>query len=85
MPIIKVRAKRQVTIQKNIFDEAGLQEGGFVEVTRKQGRIVIKPQKEVSSDDILTPEEEAVVRRGEAQLKRGESVLWEDAKKKLGL
>ncbi|MGA2262967.1 MAG: hypothetical protein ABSH28_16245 [Acidobacteriota bacterium] len=45
----------------------------------------VKPKKLVDSDDILTPEEEKRVRKGEALLKRGKHVLWEDAKKKLKL
>ncbi len=53
------------------------------QVTRNLDRIVIKPKKLADPDDILTPAEEALVRRGEAQLKRGEAVLWEDVKKKL--
>ena len=85
MPIVKIRTKRQVTIPKNIFDEAGLQEGGFVEVTRDQGRIVIKPKKSADPDDVLTPEEEELVRKGEAQFRRGKAVLWEDVKKNLRL
>ena len=77
MPIVKIRTNRQVTIPKIIFDETGLQEGDFVEVTRNRDCIVIRAKKLVDPDDILTPEEEALVRRGEAQLERGESVLWE--------
>ena len=85
MPIVKIRTNRQVTIPKIIFDETGLQEGDFVEVTQNQDHIVIRPKKLVDPDDILTPEEEALVRRGETQLENGESVLWEDVKKKLRL
>jgi AbrB family looped-hinge helix DNA binding protein len=85
MPIVKIRTNRQVTIPKRIFDEAGFQEGGFVEVTRNRDRVVIRSKKSVDRDDILTPEEEELVRRGEAQLRRRESALWEDVKKKLRL
>ena len=85
MPIVKIRTNRQVTIPKSVFDEAGLQEGDFVEVTRSQDRIMIKPKKLVDPDDILTPEEEELVRKGEVQLERGQAVSWEDAKKKLRL
>lgn len=85
MPIVKIRTNRQVTIPKRLFDEAGLREGGFVEVTRSKGRIVINPRSSVDPDDILTPEEEDLVRKGEAQLRRGESVPWKVLKKKLSL
>ena len=85
MPIVRIHTNRQVTIPKSIFDEAGLQEGDFVEVTRRQDRIMIKPKKLVDPDDILTPEDEDLVRKGEVQLERGQAVSWEDAKKKLRL
>lgn len=80
MAIVRVRARRQVTIPKEIFDRLGLHEGDFVEVTCNKDKIVLEP---VDPDDVLTPEEEAMVRLGEEQLRRGEYVLWEDVKKKL--
>jgi len=85
MSIVKIRTNRQVTIPKSIFDEAGLQEGDFVEVTRNQHNIVIIPKKLVDSDDILSPEEEEQVRKGEMQMEKGEFVPWEDVKKKHNL
>jgi AbrB family looped-hinge helix DNA binding protein len=85
VPIVKVRTNRQVTIPKVIFDELGLQEGEFVEVKRVKDRIVIKPKKLVDPDDILTPEEEELVHRGEEELKRGEGIPWEQVKKELKL
>lgn len=49
MPIVKINTNRQVTIPKPIFDDMGLQEGGFVEVTRYKDHIVIKPKKLVDA------------------------------------
>lgn len=85
MPVVKIRTNRQVTIPKSVFDEAGLQEGGFVEVTRHRGHILIKPKALIDRDAVLTPAEAALVRKGEAQLRKGESVQWGDVKKKLKL
>ncbi len=85
MPISKLGQRRQVVIPKEICDELGLQEGDFVEVTSAEGRVIIKPKKVVDADDVLTPEEEKVVRKGEAQLKKGEHVAWDDVKKRLKL
>ena len=85
MPIGKLGKRRQVVIPKAICDELDLHEGDFVEVKQSKGAVLIKPKKLVDPDDILTPEEEALVRKGEAQLKRGEYALWEDVKKKLHL
>jgi AbrB family looped-hinge helix DNA binding protein len=83
MPISKLGQRRQVVIPKEICDELGLKEGDFVEVTSVEGKVVIKPKRVVDADDILTPEEETFVRKGEAQLKRGKRVLWDDFKKTL--
>ena len=78
MPISKLGQRRQVVIPKDICDELGLQVGDFVEVRQIKGTVVIKPKKLVDADDVLTPEEEAIVRKGEAQLRRGEFVTLED-------
>ena len=85
MPISKLGQRRQVVIPKEICEELGLQEGDFVEVTSTQGQVIIKPKKLVDADDVLTPEEEKMVRKGEAQLKKGEHVAWDDVKKQLDL
>ena len=78
MPIGKIGQRRQVVIPKDIFEALGLQTGDFVEVTQVKRTVVIKPKKIVDADDVLTPEEEAIVRKGEAQLRRGEYVTLED-------
>jgi AbrB family looped-hinge helix DNA binding protein len=85
MPISKLGQRRQVVIPKEICDELGLHEGDFVEVTSTEGLVIIKPKKVVDADDVLTPEEEKLVRKGEAQLKNGEHVAWDDVKTQLNL
>lgn len=85
MPISRLGQRRQVVIPKEICNELGLKEGDFVEVTSMEGKVVIKPKKLVDADDVLTPEEEKLVRKGEAQLKRGKHVLWDDLKHQLDL
>jgi hypothetical protein len=42
--------------------------------------VLIKPKRKVDSDDTLSPKEAKIVRRGEAQLKRGESKPWRAVK-----
>ena len=78
MPIGKIGQRRQVVIPKEIFEALGLKTGDFVEVQRVKGTIVIKPKKLVDADDVLTPEEAAIVRKGEAQLRRGAYVTLAD-------
>ena len=85
MSISRLGKRRQVVIPKAICEAAGLREGDFVEVTSRNGRIVINPSTMVDLEDTLTPEEEKLVRKGERQLKQGKYVLWDDLKKHLKL
>src|SRR6059058_5797366 len=83
MPIGKIGQRRQVVIPKEIFDALGLNTGDFVEVTRVKQTVVIKPKKLVDAEDVLTPEEERIVRRGEEQIRRGQYVTLEDLEHEL--
>jgi len=85
MPIGKIGQRRQVVIPKEICDALGLQSGDFVEVTQVKGTVVIKPKKLVEADDGLTLEEEAIVRKGERQLRQGKSKPWSQIKHELAL
>src|SRR5947209_1097847 len=80
MPIGKIGQRRQVVIPKEIFEALGLKTGDFVEVTQVKRTVVIKPKKLVDADDVLTPEEEAIVRKGEQQLRQGKSQPWSQIK-----
>ena len=80
MRISKLGQRRQVVIPKDICEALDLKEGDFVEVIRKTGTVVIKPKKLVDPDDILSADEEAVVRKAEEEIKRGELVDWEEVK-----
>ena len=81
--ISRIGQRRQVVIPKAIFDELRLQEGDFVEVTAQAGHVFMKRKKLVDADDVLTKEEEKKVRKGEAQLKRGQSRPWRSVKHEL--
>ena len=45
-------------------------------LAEQKNGVLIKPKRMVDPDDTLTPAEAKIVRRGEAQLKRGESKPW---------
>ena len=85
MAVSRLGQRRQVVIPKEICEKLGLREGDFVEVGIEKGAAIVKPKKLVDPEDILTPEEETLVRKGEAQLRRGKSIAWEGVKKKLKL
>ena len=80
MPIGKIGQRRQVVIPKDICEELGLAVGDYVEVLHVKGTVVIKPKKLVDADDVLTPEEEAIVRKGERELRQGKSKPWSQIK-----
>jgi AbrB family looped-hinge helix DNA binding protein len=83
MPIGKVGQRRQVVIPKEICEDLGLQVGDYVEVQQVKGTVVIKPKKLVDADDVLTPEEAAIVRKGERELREGKSKPWHQIKHEL--
>ena len=85
MPVGKIGQRRQVVIPKEIFDELGLQVGDFVEVKQVKGTVVIKPKKLVDAEDVLTPAEEEIVRKGEVELRQGKSKPWRKVKHELGI
>ena len=72
----RVGQRRQVVIPHEILETLNIREGDFVAFTRKQNGVLIKAKRLVDDDTILTPAEAKAVRRGEAQLKRGDSKPW---------
>jgi len=76
----RVGQRRQVVIPRKIFDKLRMYEGGFVAFTESKNGVLIKAKRLVDDDTVLTPEESKIVRRGEAQLKRGQSKSWRDVK-----
>jgi AbrB family looped-hinge helix DNA binding protein len=78
---VTLKPKAEITVPKSIRRKAGIKAGDRFEFT-VSGRI-IKIVPKPSPDDTLTPEEAKVVRRGEAQLRRGESRSWRAVKHEL--
>jgi len=70
MPIGKIGQRRQVVIPKEIFDALGLETGDFVEVQKVKGTVVITPKKLVDRDEVLTPEQRAVIDAGLAEAEK---------------
>ncbi|MBI2053154.1 MAG: AbrB/MazE/SpoVT family DNA-binding domain-containing protein [Candidatus Sungbacteria bacterium] len=64
MPIGKIGQRRQIVIPKEICDALGLQTGDFVEVKRVKATVVIKPKKLIDADEVLTPDQRAMVNAG---------------------
>ena len=60
-----------------------MHEGDLVAFSQKGNAVLVKPKRIVDVHDTLTPTEAKLVRRGEAQLKRGESKPWRIVKDEL--
>ena len=85
MPTVKIRTNLQVTVPKVIFDDLGLKEGDYVDVSLQGSDIVIRPKRLVDFDDTLSAEEEQLVERGFRELRQGKSVAWSALKDELGV
>jgi AbrB family looped-hinge helix DNA binding protein len=82
-PIARVGQRRQVVIPREILESLKLQAGDFVAFAKHQNGVLIKPTRRIDPDDTLTPSEAKIVRRGEAQLRRGDSKPWHVVKNAL--
>jgi bifunctional DNA-binding transcriptional regulator/antitoxin component of YhaV-PrlF toxin-antitoxin module len=79
----RVGQRRQVVIPRDILETLKLQVGDLVAFTRQPNGVLIKPIRVVDPEDTLTTAEAKIVRRGEAQLRRGESKPWDAVKRAL--
>jgi bifunctional DNA-binding transcriptional regulator/antitoxin component of YhaV-PrlF toxin-antitoxin module len=69
-----------VVIPEEILEALKLQAGDIVAFAEQKNGVLITPKRVVDADDTLTAGEAKIVRRGEAQLKRGESKPWRAVK-----
>ena len=72
--------RRQVVIPREMLETLNIREGDFVAFAEQKNGVLIKAKRLVDPDDTLTSAEAKAVRRGEAQLKRGQSKPWRDVK-----
>jgi len=76
----RVGQRRQVVIPREMLETLQLQEGDFVAFSKHANGVLIKAKRLVDPADVLSPAEAKIVRRGEAQLKRGQSKPWRAVK-----
>ena len=75
--IARVGHGRKVVIRARFSKTLKIQEGDLVAITKQQNGVLIQKRKRAAgADDTLTVEEAKIVRRGEAQLQRGDSKPW---------
>jgi bifunctional DNA-binding transcriptional regulator/antitoxin component of YhaV-PrlF toxin-antitoxin module len=84
---VTLKNKIPLVVPDRVRREAGFKTGDRVEFKVSRGAVTILPKPAVIQDldDTLTPAETKIVRRGEAQLKRGKSKPWRTVKHALAL
>ena len=75
---VTVKNKTPLVVPPGVRRRAGFKSGDKLEFKVAGGVVTILSKQD--SDDTLTAGEERIVRRGEAQLKRGESKPWRAVK-----
>jgi len=70
----RVGQRRQVVIPRDILDTLNIQEGDFVAFAQQKNGVLIKPKRVVDPDDVLTPEESALVKKAEREMRQGKFV-----------
>jgi bifunctional DNA-binding transcriptional regulator/antitoxin component of YhaV-PrlF toxin-antitoxin module len=75
---VTLKSKTPLVVPNRVRSDAGFKNGDQVEFKVSRGAVTILPKTPVTkdADDTLTPSEAKLVRRGEAQLKRGKSKPW---------
>jgi bifunctional DNA-binding transcriptional regulator/antitoxin component of YhaV-PrlF toxin-antitoxin module len=76
----RVGQRHEIVIPREILETLKLQAGDLVAFAEQKNGVLIKPKRVADADDALSPAEAKIVRRGEAQLKRGESKSWRTVK-----
>ena len=79
----RVGQRRQLVIPRELLDTLKLQAGDLVAFSKQKNGVLIRPKRAIDTTDTLTPEEAKIVRKGEAQLKRGQSKPWRAIKNAL--
>jgi AbrB family looped-hinge helix DNA binding protein len=80
--VVRITSNNQIAIPAFIVRDLGLRKGTYLEVREKGRRIIITPKHLVDDEDVAMYE--AVIKKGRVQFARGETVDWEEVKKKLG-
>ena len=71
----RVGQRRQVVIPREILDTLKLQAGDLVAFAQQKNGVLIKPKRApTDSDDVLTTEEGALVKKAEHDMRQGKYV-----------
>ncbi len=79
--LVRITTNNQVAIPAFIVRNLSLRKGTYLEVEERGRQIVMTPKQLVDDEDFAFYKE--VIKKGRAQLRAGETVDWEDVKRKL--
>ena len=79
--LVRITTNNQVAIPAFIIRDLNLGKGTYLEVEERGRQIVMTPKRLVDEEDFAMYE--GVVRKGRKALETGETVDWEEVKKKL--
>ena len=66
--------RRQVVIPREMLETLNIREGDFVAFAEQKNGVLIKAKRLVDPDDVLTPEESALVKKAEREMRQGKFV-----------
>ena len=70
----RVGQRRQVVIPREMLETLNIREGDLVALQNQPNGVLIKPKKAVDPDDILTPEESALIAKARREMRTGKYV-----------
>jgi len=79
--LVRLTTNNQVAIPAFIIRDLGLSKGTYLEVQESGRKIVMTPKRLVDEEDFTAYEQ--VIKKGRERLRKGETVSWDDVKKKL--
>ena len=79
--LVRITTNNQVVIPAFIVRHLRLSKGTYLEVEERGRQIMMTPKRIVDEEDFALYEQ--VIKKGRAHLVRGETVDWEDVKKRL--
>jgi len=69
-----VGLRRQLIIPREMLDKLNIREGDFVALQTQANGVLIKPKRAVDPDDILSPEESALIAKARREIRTGKYV-----------
>jgi len=70
----RIGQRRQVVIPRDIFEGLNLRAGDLVALAQKDNGVLVKPKRVADPGDILTPDESALVKKAEREMRQGKYV-----------